>query len=128
MGFARGQKIDVKDLVVEDGYVYANVTSVGADTAGLLPDLMKGIVTGLNFPKSMHWGSLDFHFVRPIRWFVALFDKDVIPFELANVKSGNVSRGHRFLVPAISPSKARQPMKKRARNISSSSTRKSASR
>ena len=97
MGFARGQKIDVKDLVVEDGYVYANVTSVGADTAGLLPDLMKGIVTGLNFPKSMHWGSLDFHFVRPIRWFVALFDKDVIPFELANVKSGNVSRGHRFL-------------------------------
>lgn len=45
----------------------------------------------------MHWGSLDFHFVRPIRWFVALFDKDVIPFELANVKSGNVSRGHRFL-------------------------------
>lgn len=97
MGFARGQKIDVKDLVVEDGYVYANVTSVGADTAGLLPDLMKGIVTGLNFPKSMHWGSLDLHFVRPIRWFVALFDKDVIPFELANVKSGNVSRGHRFL-------------------------------
>ncbi|WP_444310436.1 glycine--tRNA ligase subunit beta [Megasphaera sp.] len=97
MGFARGQKIDVKDLVVEDGYVYANVTSVGADTAGLLPDLMKGIVTGLNFPKSMHWGSLDIHFVLPIGWFVALFDKDVIPFELANVKSGNVSRGHRFL-------------------------------
>lgn len=97
MGFARGQKIDVQDLVVEDGYVYANVTSVGAETAGLLPDLMKGIVTGLNFPKSMHWGSLDFHFVRPIRWFVALFDKDVIPFELAKVKSGKISRGHRFL-------------------------------
>lgn len=58
---------------------------------------MKGIVTGLNFPKSMHWGSLDFHFVRPIRWFVALFDKDVIPFELAKVKSGKISRGHRFL-------------------------------
>lgn len=97
MGFARGQKIDVKDLVVEDGYVYANVTSVGADTAGLLPDLMKGIVTGLNFPKSMHWGSLDFHFVRPIRWFVALYGTDVVPFELAGVTSGKVSRGHRFL-------------------------------
>ena len=45
----------------------------------------------------MHWGSLDFHFVRPIRWFVALFDTEVIPFELANVQSGKVSRGHRFL-------------------------------
>lgn len=97
MGFARGQKIDVKDLVVEDGYVYAYVTSVGAETKNLLPDILKGIVTGLNFPKSMHWGSLDFHFVRPIRWFVALYGTDVVPFELAGVTSGKVSRGHRFL-------------------------------
>lgn len=97
MGFARGQKIDVKDLVVEDGYVYANVTSIGAPTAGLLPDMLKGIITGLNFPKSMHWGALDFHFVRPIRWIVALFDTAVIPFDIAGVTSGNVSRGHRFL-------------------------------
>ncbi|WP_301860893.1 glycine--tRNA ligase subunit beta [uncultured Megasphaera sp.] len=97
MGFARGQKIAVEDLVVEDGYVYANVTSVGADTASLLPDLLKGIITGLSFPKSMHWGSLDFHFVRPIRWIVALFGSDVVPFTIAGVTSGNVSRGHRFL-------------------------------
>ena len=97
MGFARGQKIDVKDLVVEDGYVYAYVTSVGAETKTLLPDILKGIVTGLNFPKSMHWGNLDFHFVRPIRWFVALYGTDVVPFELAGVTSGKVSRGHRFL-------------------------------
>lgn len=97
MGFARGQKIDVKDLVVEDGYVYAYVTSVGAETKTLLPDILKGIVTGLNFPKSMHWGSLDFHFVRPIRWFVALYGTDVVPFELAGVTSGKISRGHRFL-------------------------------
>ena len=85
------------DLVVEDGYVYANVTSIGAPTEGLLPDMLKGIITGLNFPKSMHWGSLDFHFVRPIRWIVALFDTAVIPFTIAGVTSGNVSRGHRFL-------------------------------
>lgn len=97
MGFARGQKIDVKDLVIEDGYVYAYVTSVGAETKTLLPDILKGIVTDLNFPKSMHWGSLDFHFVRPIRWFVALYGTDVVPFELAGVTSGKVSRGHRFL-------------------------------
>ena len=96
-GFARGQKIDVKDLVVEDGYIYANVTSVGAPTAGLLPDILKGIINGLSFPKSMHWGALDYHFVRPIRWIVALFGTDVVPFELAGVQSGNVSRGHRFL-------------------------------
>lgn len=97
MGFARGQKIDVKDLVVEDGYVYANVTSAGAPTAGLLPDLFQKIITSLSFPKSMHWGSLSFHFVRPIRWLVALFGQDVVPFTIAGVTSGNVSRGHRVL-------------------------------
>lgn len=97
IGFARGQKIDVADLVVEDGYVYANVTSLGAPTAELLPDLLKGLIDGLSFPKSMHWGSLEYHFVRPIRWLVALYGTDVVPFEIANVKTGNVSRGHRFL-------------------------------
>ena len=45
----------------------------------------------------MRWGDLDFKFIRPIRWFVALYGADVIPFELANVKSGRTSRGHRFL-------------------------------
>jgi glycyl-tRNA synthetase beta chain len=97
MGFARGQKIAVEDLVVEDGYVYANVTSIGTTTEQLLPDLFKDIITSLNFPKSMRWGALDFHFVRPLRWIVALYGTAVVPFEIANVKSGKKSRGHRFL-------------------------------
>ena len=97
IGFARGQGLDVADLVVEDGYVYANVTSVGAATEGLLPAMLKGIIDSLSFPKSMHWGSLDYHFVRPIRWLVALYGTAVVPFEVAGVKTGNISRGHRFL-------------------------------
>ncbi|MDU1169705.1 glycine--tRNA ligase subunit beta, partial [Veillonella parvula] len=46
---------------------------------------------------SMHWGNLDAKFVRPVRWLVALLDEEVIPVEFATVKSGNVTRGHRFL-------------------------------
>ena len=45
----------------------------------------------------MHWGNLDAKFVRPVRWLVALLDEEVIPVEFATVKSGNVTRGHRFL-------------------------------
>ena len=45
----------------------------------------------------MHWGDLDAKFVRPVRWLVALLDEEVIPVEFATVKSGNVTRGHRFL-------------------------------
>lgn len=96
-GFARGQHIDPKDLVVKDGYVYAEVHEEGQPTAKLLETLLPELVCGLSFPNNMRWGDLDFKFIRPIRWFVALYGADVIPFELANVKSGRTSRGHRFL-------------------------------
>ena len=59
--------------------------------------MLPQLITGLNFPKSMHWGNLDAKFVRPVRWLVALLDEEVIPVEFATVKSGNVTRGHRFL-------------------------------
>ena len=45
----------------------------------------------------MRWADLEFKFIRPLRWIVALYDKEIIPFEVAEVKSGRVSRGHRFL-------------------------------
>ena len=96
-GFARGQKVDPSALVQKDGYVYAVVHEDGAATETLLPELLKGLVTGLSFPNSMRWGSLDFRFIRPLRWLVALYGEDVVPFEVASVKSGRVSRGHRFL-------------------------------
>ena len=96
-GFARGQHVDPKDLVVKDGYVYAEVHEEGQPTAKFLETLLPELVCGLSFPNNMRWGDLDFKFIRPIRWFVALYGADVIPFELANVKSGRTSRGHRFL-------------------------------
>ncbi len=96
-GFARGQHVASENLVVKDGYVYAEVHEEGQPTAKILETLLPELVCGLSFPNNMRWGSLDFKFIRPIRWFVALYDKDVIPFELANVKSGRTSRGHRFL-------------------------------
>ena len=96
-GFARGQKIDLADLVQKDGYVYAVVHEAGAATESLLPELLQGLVTGLSFPNSMRWGSLDFRFIRPLRWLVALYGDEVVPFEVASVKSGRASRGHRFL-------------------------------
>lgn len=97
MGFARGQHIDVSELVTEDGYVYADVTVAGSETKALLPEIMKRLVSSLAFPKSMTWGNEDMRFVRPLRWFVALFGTEVVPFEMAHVVSGRTTRGHRFL-------------------------------
>ena len=97
IGFARGKGIDVADLVIEDGYIYAETKTAGVPAKDIVSEMLPQLITGLNFPKSMHWGDLDAKFVRPVRWLVALLDEEVIPVEFATVQSGNVSRGHRFL-------------------------------
>ena len=97
IGFARGKGLDVADLVVEDGYIYAETKTAGVPAKDIVTDMLPQLIIGLNFPKSMHWGNLDAKFVRPVRWLVALLDEEVIPVEFATVKSGNVTRGHRFL-------------------------------
>lgn len=97
IGFARGKGLDVANLVVEDGYIYAETKTAGVPAKDIVSEMLPQLITGLNFPKSMHWGDLDAKFVRPVRWLVALLDEEVIPVEFATVKSGNVTRGHRFL-------------------------------
>ena len=99
-GFARGQGVDPSALIQRDGYVYASVHESGAATAELLTSLLPDLVRAIPLPNSMRWGDLDFRFIRPIRWFVALYGTEIVPFTLAGVMSGNHSRGHRTLAPA----------------------------
>ena len=97
IGFARGKGLDVSELKVVDGYIFADTTTAGLDTKEVLSEVLPSLITGLSFPKSMHWGDLEERFVRPVRWLVVLFGQDVVPVTFANVTSTNVSRGHRFL-------------------------------
>ncbi len=100
-GFARGQGVDVKDLVVRDNYVYAVKHLAGQPVVELLPDLLMDILTSLSFPKTMRWADYEFRFVRPIRWIVALFGDQIIPVEICGVKSGKFSMGHRFMQQSL---------------------------
>ncbi|XID95365.1 glycine--tRNA ligase subunit beta [Paenibacillaceae bacterium WGS1546] len=101
LGFARSQGVAPDSLYLRDvggvEYVFASKSSIGVKTEDLLPEALPALVTSLTFPKNMRWGSYELRYVRPIRWLVALHGKDVVPFEIAGVASGNVTRGHRFL-------------------------------
>lgn len=100
-GFARGQGVDVKDLVVRDNYVYAVKHLAGQPVVELLPGLLMDILTSLSFPKTMRWADYEFRFVRPIRWMVALFGDQIIHVEICGVKSGKFSMGHRFMQQSL---------------------------
>ena len=53
----------------------------------------------------MYWtgGKTGPRFIRPIRWIVALLGDQVIPFEIAGVLAGNITRGHRILGSSTIP-------------------------
>ncbi|OMF34198.1 glycine--tRNA ligase subunit beta [Paenibacillus sp. FSL H8-0548] len=101
LGFARSQGVQPEQLYFQElagvEYVYATKSSIGAETAAILPEGLLSIILSMSFPKNMRWGSHELKFVRPIRWLIALFGKDIIPFEITGVQTGNQSRGHRFL-------------------------------
>lgn len=98
-GFARGKGIDPSDLVQKDGYVYAHTVVPAVEVATLLPTLLDSIVRGISWPKSQRWGLEKEYFSRPIRWFVALFGEEVIPFTFAGLSASRQTHGHRFLAP-----------------------------
>jgi glycyl-tRNA synthetase beta chain len=104
IGFAHSQGVGVENLVIKNKergeYVVAVIEEKGVYVRELLPEILKRIVLSIHLPKSMRWGNSNIRFIRPIRWLLALFDKEVISFEIEGIKSSNLTRGHRFLSPA----------------------------
>ena len=103
LGFAKSQGVEVGQLKVIDtakGERLGYIKQVpGQDAEAVLPGILQKIVESLHFPKSMRWGAEQFRFARPIHWFVALLDGKVVPIEMTGIKSGNQTRGHRFMAP-----------------------------
>ena len=101
-GFAKKQGVDPAQLEVQsDGKAekYSYVRRLKGRTAiEILAEALPALILKTPFPKTMVWpGKGGARFVRPIRWIVALFGDQVIPFEIAGVRSGNESSGHRKL-------------------------------
>ena len=101
-GFAKKQGVDPAQLeILSDGkaekYSYLRKIA-GRATTEILAEALPQLILKTPFPKTMLWpGKGGARFIRPIRWVVALLDNQVIPFEIADVKSGNESSGHRKL-------------------------------
>jgi glycyl-tRNA synthetase beta chain len=101
-GFARKHGVAPETLKVEStpkGDYFTFVRTVaGRATRDILAGALGGIVLQINFPKTMYWtGKGGPRFIRPIRWIVALLGEEIVPFELAGVRSGAVTSGHRRL-------------------------------
>jgi len=104
-GFARSRGVRVQDLIVKEEpkgrFVYAVSREPGRPAKEALASAFLRLVTTLSFPKSMRWSDREFRFARPIRWILALFGDEVVPFEVDGIRAGRLSSGHRFLTTGV---------------------------
>ena len=67
-GFAKGAGIEVEKLgritTPKGEYLLARVHDAGKSAAEILPGLVPSWITGINFPKTMHWSGTA-RFARP---------------------------------------------------------------
>ena len=98
LGFAKKQGVDLSAMQKAGDYYELKKQIPGRAVRDLLAESLPASILGIQWPKTMYWGAKGGpRFIRPIRWIVALLDDQIIPFEIAGVKTGNISRGHRIL-------------------------------
>ena len=100
-GFVKSQGATVDDIKIienEKGkYISIEKFIAGKNTKEILPEILKNAIKKIEFEKSMKWADRTFRFVRPIKWFVTLFDNgEILPFEFEGLKGGNKTRGMRY--------------------------------
>jgi glycyl-tRNA synthetase len=99
-GFARSRGMSVSDLKVAeiDGgrYVVVSLDQPGRSAPQVLAEMLPGLIGSLKVDKGMRWNASNIVFSRPIRWLLALFADQVIPFSFAGLVSGRKTRGLRF--------------------------------
>ena len=102
-GFLKSSGVSLSDCrILEDkkGKFYvAVIARKGRPAPELIAEIVPAVIKSFPWPKSMRWGSSALRWVRPLQSIVCTFDGDVVPFEIEGVRSGNVTRGHRFMAP-----------------------------
>ncbi len=103
LGFARSQGVEVADLSrvqtpKGERLAVARVEK-GKRAEQVLPAILERLVAGLRFKKSMRSRWDEVTFARPVRWLAALYGGRPLAVRYGEVRSGRVTRGHRFLHP-----------------------------
>lgn len=103
-GFLRKTGLTQNQLEERDGIWFATIAHPGRATGALLAEAVPAVIRAFPWPKSMRWGDASVstesqRWVRPLHNIVAIFGEAVVDFEVAGVRSGATTFGHRFHHP-----------------------------
>lgn len=104
-GFLRAAGLSsIEEATVQEdkkGAFYVAVTEKkGRATADVIAEIVPAIVRAFPWPKSMRWGTGTLRWVRPLHSILCILGGKVVPFEVDGIKSGDKTRGHRFMSSA----------------------------
>ena len=103
-GFLRKTGLTQDQLVDRDGTWFAVIDKPGRATKDVLAEAIPAIVRAFPWPKSMRWGAASVstespRWVRPLQGIVALLGEEIVDLEVAGIRSGAATVGHRFHHP-----------------------------
>lgn len=80
---------------------YAAVTRAieGRPMVDILAELAPRLIAGLEWGKPMRWGTSAGPWVRPVKGVLAMFDGEVVPFDVFGHAASDSTVGHPFLTP-----------------------------
>ncbi len=96
-GFLRKAGLTQDQLVERDGVYMAFIEKTGRPTTEIIAEMVEAIVRGFAWPKSMTWGTCKLRWVRPLKRILCVFDREIVPFSIEGIESGDISEGHRFM-------------------------------
>jgi glycyl-tRNA synthetase beta chain len=101
-----GVSVDKLTLVstAKGEYLTAKRLIHGKFAKEILEEFLPRAVKEIPWPKTMYWtGAGGLHFIRPIRWVVALLGGKPLELTLGDATADRFTRGHRFLGKAKIP-------------------------
>ena len=100
-GFLKSTGLELHQLKVQDDkkgkFYLAVMRKPGRAATGIIAEVVPDTIRKFPWAKSMRWGSGSLRWVRPLHSIICTFDGEVVPFEIEGIRSGNTTRGHRFM-------------------------------
>ena len=100
-GFLKSAGLKRKDVEIREtdkgAVLFAVIERKGRPTPDVIAEAVPEIIRSFPWPKSMRFGRGSLRWVRPLHSILCLFGGKVVPFEIEGIKSGDTTRGHRFM-------------------------------
>ncbi len=100
------KSVDEAEIIEDEkkgNYYVARIERPGRAAPAIVAEVLRETILNFPWPKSMRFNrpldgssSAELRWIRPLHAIVCLLDGKVVPFEVAGIKAGSATRGHRF--------------------------------